>query len=432
MVDLDTLKELVVESTARIVLVVLDGLGGLPLEPGGPDTLPEDAPYPGGRWHGLMYRGGGQTELETARTPNLDTLAARSSLGLATLVAPGLTPGSGPGHLALFGYDPLQWLIGRGVLEALGIGFDLHDSDVAARGNFCTIDAHGLVTDRRAGRIATELNVELCQQLRTIQVSGAQVLVEPVKEHRFVVVFRGEGLSDQLSETDPQQLGVPPKPVQALAPTAGPTARLVNDFLAQARHVLAAHYPANMVLLRGFAKHPNLPTFAQLYGLHPACIAAYPMYKGLAKLAGMDILPVPARDEAHGPTIAEEFATLAANWQRYDFFFLHVKQTDSAGEDGDFARKVSVIEEVDRHIPELLALNPDVVVVTGDHSTPALLKMHSWHPVPYLLYSRYCRPDGIAEFGERACARGSLGNFAAAHGLRLMLANALRLTKYGA
>ncbi len=408
--DLTTLKELAVESPARIVLLVMDGLGGLAQQPGG------------------------KTELETARTPNLDAMAAASSLGLINPVAPGITPGSGPGHLGLFGYDPVTFKIGRGVLEALGIGFDLKDSDVAARGNFCSIDGQGLITDRRAGRISTDVCIKLCDLLRQIKLPGVEVFVEPVKEHRFVLVLRGAGLDDHLSESDPQRLGVAPLAVQATTAKAAAkkTADLVNTFAHEARKVLAPHHPANMVLLRGFAKHPHMLTLKQLYGLTPAAIAVYPMYKGLAKLAGMDIVPIVKAEGGSATTIAEEFLTLAATFEKFNFFFMHIKGTDSAGEDGDFARKVSVIEEVDKHIPELLALKPDVVIVSGDHSTPAVLKSHSWHPVPFMLFSRYTRADGIAEFGERACARGSLGTFLAKDGLILALSCAGRLTKYGA
>ena len=406
--ELDALKELAVESTSKIVLLVLDGLGGLAQEPGG------------------------KTELETARTPNLDALAAKSSLGLINPVAPGITPGSGPGHLGLFGYDPVKFQIGRGVLEALGIGFDLKDTDVAARGNFCSIDAQGLITDRRAGRISTDTCVKLCNLLRDIKLPGVEVFVEPVKEHRFVLVLRGAGLDDHLSESDPQRLGVAPLDVQATKLAAKKTAGLVNAFVREARKVLAPHHPANMVVLRGFAKHPDMLTLAQLYGLNPAAIAVYPMYKGLSKLAGMAILPIVKAEGGSGQTIAEEFLTLAANFEKFSFFFIHIKGTDSAGEDGDFARKVSVIEEVDKLIPQILTLQPDVLIVTGDHSTPAVLKSHSWHPVPFMLFSRHTRADGVAEFGEHTCARGSLGTFLAKDGLILALSCAGRLTKYGA
>ena len=400
--DFKFLRELVVPGQTKIALVVMDGLGGLALEPGG------------------------KTELESAHKPNLDALAAQSALGLADPVGPGITPGSGPGHLGIFGYDPTQFEIGRGVLEALGIDFELGRNDVAARGNFCSVDASGKLTDRRAGRIPTELNRELVQLLRTIKLPGVQVFVETVRDYRFVLVLRGEGLGDALSETDPQRLGVPALPVNALKSNSEKSAQLVNEFIGQARKLLADKHPANMILLRGFAKHPDMPTFKDVYGLNAAAIAVYPMYRGLAKLLGMKMLPVP------GEAIADEFSVLEKNWNDFDFFYIHIKKTDSAGEDGDFARKAHVIEELDSQLPRLLALQPDVIIVGSDHSTPALLKSHSWHPVPVLLYSRYCRADNIAEYSERACARGSLGRLLSKDLMPMALANALRLTKFGA
>lgn len=400
--DFKLLQELVVPAQSKIAMVVMDGLGGLPMEQGG------------------------KTELESARKPNLDALAARSVLGLADPVGPGITPGSGPGHLGIFGYDPTQFEIGRGVLEALGIDFELGPNDVAARGNFCSVDGSGNLTDRRAGRIPTELNQQLVQVLRTIRLPGVELFVETVKDYRFVLVMRGEGLGDGLSETDPQRLGVPALPVHATRTDSEKSAQLANEFIAQARQLLADKHPANMILLRGFAKHPAMPTFKDVYGLNAAAIAVYPMYRGLAKLLGMKTLKV------GGEAIADEFTVLEQNWNDYDFFYLHVKKTDSAGEDGDFDRKVHVIEELDSQLPRLMALKPDVVIVGGDHSTPALLKSHSWHPVPVLLYSKYCRADNIGEYGERACARGSLGRLPSKDLMPMALANALRLTKFGA
>lgn len=402
MANLDLMKELHIAGQTKIVMLVIDGLGGLPVEPGGP------------------------TELEAARTPNLDALAAESICGLSVPISPGVTPGSGPAHLALFGYDPLRYEIGRGVLEACGIGFPLERSDVAARGNFCSADENGLITDRRAGRIPTERGAELCEMLRAIQLPDVETFVEPVKEYRFVLVLRGEDLSGGLTETDPQQLGVPPRQVKALIPEAQPTAELFNQWIAQAQELLADQHPANMVLLRGSDHTPLLPSMAEVYGLRAAAIASYPMYRGVAKLVGMDILET-------GEIPEEEVETLKTHWAEYDFFFFHVKKTDSAGEDGDFARKASVIEHVDEAVvPAIASLEPDVFIVTGDHSTPALLKSHSWHPVPTLLRSRYCRPDEVKAFGERACMRGGLGVFPATDLMPLAMANALRLTKYGA
>ncbi len=399
--EMEFLWNLIVPAQTKIAMIIMDGLGGLPLEPGG------------------------KTELETAQTPQLDALAARSALGLTIPVRLGITPGSGPGHLGIFGYDPLQYEIGRGALEALGVDFELGREDVAARGNFCSVDADGVITDRRAGRLPTDASSELARLLRMIKVDGVEFFIEPVKEHRFTFVMRGPGLGDALSDTDPLKTGVSPLPVCALNLESEKTARLVNQFIEQARKLLSDKHPANMIMLRGFAKFPIIPQYSELFGLHAAAIAVNGMYRGVAKLAGMTVLDV------DGKTIGDEFSTLEKNWNDFDFFYLHVKQTDTCGENGDFAGKVRVIEEVDALIPRLMALNPDVVIVGGDHSSPAVLKSHSWHPVPTLLYSKYVRADGIAEFGERACARGSLCILPAKDVMPIALANAGRVAKYG-
>jgi 2,3-bisphosphoglycerate-independent phosphoglycerate mutase len=398
---LDLIRPLVIANDSKIVLLSLDGLGGLPR----PET--------------------GRSELETARVPNLSRLASEAACGLIRHVAPGITPGSGPGHLGLFGYDALRFQVGRGVLEALGIEFDLRAGDVAARGNFCTVDAQGLITDRRAGRISTDVCVRLTARLATIRVPGVEILVEPVKEHRFVLVLRGAGLSGRLSETDPQLLGKPPLPVRGLQADAEPTAARLNDFIAQARRLLADAAPANMILLRGFDQLPELPRFPEVFGLRAAAIAAYPMYRGLAKLVGMDVLKT-------GATYADEIATMREHWGAYDFFFVHYKDTDKAGEDGDFDAKVQALERFDAHLPEIRALGPDVLLVTGDHATPSILAAHGWQPVPALLWSRYCGADAVTAFTERACGAGSLGLLPAHHLMPLVMANALRLTKFGA
>jgi 2,3-bisphosphoglycerate-independent phosphoglycerate mutase len=399
--DLDTLRSLVVPNTTKAILLSADGLGGFPH----PDT--------------------GRSELETARIPHLDALARRGSCGLIRHVGPGITPGSGPGHLGLFGYEPLAYPVGRGVLEALGIDFDLRPGDVAARGNFCTVDEAGRITDRRAGRISTERCVELVARLRGIRLPGVEVLVEPVKEHRFVLILRGQSLSGRLSETDPQTTGQPPLPVRALAPEASATAELVNRFVTAASALLAGSAPANQVLLRGFDRRPALPRFPDVFGLRAAAIAAYPMYRGLARLVGMDVLDT-------GPTFDDEVATLAAHFAAYDFVFLHYKDTDKAGEDGDFAGKVTALERLDAALPAIEACRPDVLVVTGDHASPAVLRGHSWHPVPVVLAGPYAARDAVDRFSERGCAKGSLGTLPAHHLMPLILANALRLTKYGA
>jgi 2,3-bisphosphoglycerate-independent phosphoglycerate mutase len=395
------IRELREPNETKIVLLVADGLGGLPLEPGG------------------------KTELETARTPNLDALVREGVCGLSTPVLPGITPGSGPGHLGLFGYDPLQYRIGRGILEALGIHFEVGPKDVAARGNFCTVDDAGLITDRRAGRPSTERCVAMCRKLQEIRLPGVEVFVEPVREHRFVVVFRGDGLGDAVNDTDPQMTGHKPLEARGADDASAKTAREVNRFVAEAARVLKGEAPTNMVTLRGFARYPKIETMQEVYGLRPVAIAVYPMYKGLARLVGMDIADA-------GSTLNDQVETLRKLWGKYDFFFLHYKYTDSTGEDGNFPAKVEMIERLDVEVAKVRTLNPDVLIVTGDHSTPSKLRSHSWHPVPVLLWAKTCRPDSVTEFGEFQCLRGGLGQFEAKYLLLLAMAHAQRLGKYGA
>ena len=399
--QLDLVRELAEKADTKIVMLVADGLGGLPLEPGG------------------------KTELETAATPNLDRLAARGTSGSSIPVLPGITPGSGPGHLGLFGYDPLEYKIGRGALEATGIGFELGPQDVAARGNFCTLDSAGLIADRRAGRIASEESFRVVERLQAVRIPGVETFVQPVKEHRFVVVFRGPGLDGAVADTDPQAVGVAPLDPQPLTPAAGRTADVAKEFGRQARDILASEPRANGLVLRGFAAKPALPSYQELYGLRAAAIAVYPMYKGLARLAGMTLVGRPQ-------SLDEQIDELARHWAEYDFFFLHFKYTDSTGEDGNFAEKVRRIEELDRAVPRIEKLGPDVLLVTGDHSTPSRLKSHSWHPVPTLLVADTCRPDGLAAFSERDCLRGGFGILPAKHLMLLAMAHAGRFGKFGA
>jgi 2,3-bisphosphoglycerate-independent phosphoglycerate mutase len=397
------MRELSVKTDSKIVLLVLDGLGGLPMDPSG------------------------QTELEAADAPNLDSLAARSDLGLSRPVAAGVSPGSGPAHLALFGYNPLRHVVGRGVLSALGVGFELGENDLAARLNFATLDESGKISDRRAGRIPSEKGTQLVELLNeNVAFDGVETFVTHEKEYRAVAVFRGEGLSDSLADSDPQRVGLEPLPIKPTdhSPEAERSAALANAFVDQANEILRDQHPANTVLMRGFGMHPALPSFEEIYELNAAAIASYPMYKGLARLAGMELLK-------EGEGISGEFETLRENWDHHDFFFLHVKPTDAAGEDGDFGRKAAVIEEVDAQISDLLDLGPDALAVTGDHATPAKLRSHSWHGVPFLLSSPYTLPTAES-FGERACAGGSLGAFPAEEIMGLLMGHALKLNRYGA
>jgi 2,3-bisphosphoglycerate-independent phosphoglycerate mutase len=363
--------------------------------------------------------------LEAAHTPNFDALAKRGITGMSLPARPGITPGSGPGHISLFGYDPMEWEIGRGVLEALGIDFDLGPNDIAARGNFATVDAAGNITDRRAGRIPTEVGARLVEKLQQIELPGVETFVKVVKEYRFVLVLRGDGLADGLTETDPQSTGVPPMPVEATRPEAERTAELLNMWLAEARKVLAGEEKANSLNLRGIAKVPPIPKMSNIYQMKLGAIATYPMYRGIGRLVGMDVLST-------GDSIESELVTLRENWDAYDFFFFHVKKTDSYGEDGNFEGKVHVIEEADAALAAILELNPDVIVVTGDHSTPWALKSHSWHEIPTLLWSRYIRPDQVEAYGERPCMLGGLGHVRHFDLVPLMMAHGGRLNKFGA
>lgn len=400
--NLKMINEMAVDNGSKIVMLVMDGLGGLPRTPGG------------------------GTELEEAHTPNMDSLTSQASIGLSEVVYPAFSPGSGPGHMSLFGYDPLETYIGRGVLEALGIGFDLGPDDVAIRANFCTLDADGNISDRRAGRIPTEEAVKRVEILRQIHIPGVKIFVEPVKEYRFAIIIRGEGLGANIPDTDPQLTGVPPLAVEAQDAESEKTAEILRLWWAEANKLLADHPPANSCTLRGISKDPGIPRFPDVFKMRSAAVAVYPMYKGVARLAGMDII------DHQAETPKEEFEVVKQHWDSYDFFFVHIKKTDSYGEDGNFENKVKVIEAVDKALPDLLALNPDVLIITGDHSTPATLKRHSWHPVPVLLAAKTARFGPSTQFGETACATGTLGKIRHVDIMPLALAHALRLGKYGA
>jgi 2,3-bisphosphoglycerate-independent phosphoglycerate mutase len=399
----DYLSHLIQPANTKIVLLILDGLGGLPIATGG------------------------LTELETANTPNMDRLATEGILGQTIPIRPGITPGSGPAHLALFGYDPIIHDVGRGALSAAGVGLKVSCGDVAARGNFCTLDKDGKITDRRAGRLPNEESTPVVRILQGVQVPGVEVEVRLEKEYRFVIVMRGEELNPSLKDTDPQRIGVEPLPVIAMEPTAERTAALFNQWIQKARKAISSQPKANGIALRGFATDPGLQSYQDAYGLRAACIAVYPMYKGVASLVGMDVI------DFEGDHPEDQFAALKRIWDDYEFFFVHIKKTDSMGEDGNFEGKVSIIEGVDKALPDLLALNPDVLVITGDHSTPAAMKSHSWHPVPLLFWApRTQIADRENQFGERSCARGGLGTFPATDIMSLVLAHANRLAKYGA
>jgi 2,3-bisphosphoglycerate-independent phosphoglycerate mutase len=403
--DQEILKTLITKNDSKIIFLIMDGLGGLP------------------------QKAGGKTELETAKTPNMDKLAMEGSLALLDPIGHGMTPGSGPAHLALFGYDPIKDNVGRGILSALGVDFPVTGKDVCARLNFCTLDADGNVTDRRAGRIASEVNERLCQKLKdSITLSdGIEFFLNTESEHRALLVIRGEGLGGKINDTDSQLTGVPPLAAEGKDEPSKKTAKYVNEFLEKVRDVLKDESPANYILARGFAKHEPLSTMEDRFGIKCAAIAQYPMYRGLARLVGMDVLPRPETYAAMADQLKEHYDT-------YDFFFVHFKKTDSYGEDGNFDAKVKVIEEVDKWVKGLESLNPDVLVITGDHSTPAIMKAHSWHPVPALLHcgNGLSRTDHTKSFGEDQCGQGGLGRMEMKNIMLEALACAGRIQKFGA
>ena len=398
--ELDLIRRLSQPADTKVILCVLDGLGGMP---------------------GLR----GRTELEEANTRNLDRLVAEGSIGRTLPVGFGITPGSGPGHMALFGYDPLVYEIGRGALESTGIGFEIGPEDITARGNLCTLDGVGLITDRRAGRLPTAQTEAICAQLQTITLPGVQTFVQAVQDQRFILVLRGPGLSDQITETDPQREGVPPIVCAATAPAGDLTAALVREWVTKATSMLAGQERANGVLLRGWSGRPNVPPFPELWKLRAAAVTVYPMYRGVARLVGMDVV-----DGGHN--LDEQIAAIRAHWDQYDFFFLHYKYTDSAGEDGDFQRKADAIEAFDRAVPDILALGPDVLVVTGDHSTPSAMAAHSFHAVPIVVWGKDVRRDHLSHFNEVAAREGELGQFPAKEVLPIAFGHAGRLAKFGA
>jgi len=401
--DAEFIEQLIIKNDKKIIFLIMDGLGGLPQE------------------------GGTKTELESAATPNLDRLAAGGTCGLLDPVGYGITPGSGPAHFALFGYDPIKYNVGRGLLSAAGLDFPLSPDDLYMRANFATLDKFGHIADRRAGRLDTEKNKLLCMKLKAnVHLQKAkEVFFVTEKEHRALVVLRGGKFSEQISETDPQKTGQPPLEAQALIPEAENTAAAVRELSDKIRAVLAKEEKANVMLLRGYARYRNFPSMAERFGLNPMAVASYPMYKGIARLLGMTL----AQETT---TIEEEIQALSSNWRSFNFFYVHVKATDSRGEDGNFAEKVKAIEKVDSLMPEICALNPDVLVITGDHSTPAAMAGHSFHPVPVLLWAKTCRPDAAQIFGESACLTGGLGRMPMKYLMGVALAHAGKLQKFGA
>lgn len=399
------IDKLVSQNNQKILLLVLDGVGDIPHKDFGK-----------------------KTPLEYAITPNIDKLARDSIMGRMLPVLPGVTPGSGPGHLGLFGYDPLQYQIGRGILEAAGLNMDIKDGDIAMRCNFASADHDGVITDRRAGRIPTTKCEELCSLINENikEIDGIQIIIKPSMQHRFVVIFRGQNLCDLLTDSDPLSEGKQPLEIRALDEKAEFAAQVANKFYQEVRGVIKNLKPANSLLMRGFSARPRIPTMMDKYKLNAVCLASYPMYKGLSKLVGMTVI-----DEA-GQNIEELFRKYNELQSKYDFFFIHVKYTDSYGEDGNFVQKSKIIEEVDKALPILLEKKPNVLCITGDHSTPAAMKSHSWHHIPVMIHADYCGADDPKRFTENECNNGGLGTLESKYLMNYLLANAMKLNKYGA
>ena len=400
MIDFPYMTQICKPTASKILFLVVDGLGGL----ANPET--------------------GLSELETAKLPNLDKLSQKSDVGLTTPVAPGITPGSGPGHMALFGYNPIKYLVGRGILEALGMDIDIGSQDIVARGNLATVDSSGIILDRRACRMPSEKSAALLKPLSNIKITDTIIQVFPGKEHRFVVRLRGNGLSDKITETDPQNIGVPILKAQSISPDSIKTAEIVNAFTNTAVEILSSQIKGNAILLRGFSKMPELPSMRSVYNLNPAAIAAYPMYQGLAKLVGMHVIKT-------GKCFNDQLDSLETHMNKHDFFFLHYKPTDVSGEDGIFSAKVDALEKLDSYIPRLLSMGFETVTIAGDHSTPSIMGKHSWHPVPFLINSANTKVGVVKSFNERTCLTGSIGHITATSLITLTLAHAGKLLKFG-
>ncbi len=385
-----------------IVLLVMDGVG----------DIPDDR---------------GRTPLEAARTPNLDRIARKASLGRTIPIAPGVTAGSVAGHLALLGYDPMAVKIGRGPIDALGVGVDLQPGDVVMRGNFATVK-DGIVIDRRAGRLPGDTAAELCFALNAklrFKFEGIETQIAQTAEHRFVLHLRGNNLSPQITDTDPGQNGLPAKPCRANAPQAARTAEIVNIVAKAAADFLMINR-ANAILLRGAGARPHLASFNDHYGLNAMAVATYPTYRGIAAACGMELYPMMPSD-AHD---AINFAVSALQGpNKHQFIFIHYKNTDTAGEDGNFDAKVAAIEHLDAALKPLVDQPPDVLVVAGDHPTPVAMRGHSWHPVPLMIASKWTPGGKNQRYTERQCADGELGTIKATDVMALAMGHAKRLRK---
>jgi 2,3-bisphosphoglycerate-independent phosphoglycerate mutase len=401
----------------KAMLIVMDGLGDRPIKELG--------------W---------LTPLEAARTPNLDALAARGVSGLMNAIGFGLRPGSDTSHLAILGYDIEKYYTGRGTIEVAGLGMELKAGDVALRGNLGTVNDKLLVVDRRAGRITD--TGPFVAELDGLTYQGVTLLARPGTGHRAGIILRGPGLSSRISDNDPHEVGVKVHEVHPLddSKEAAFTAKVLNHFLAEAHRILAANPlnqerikqgkpPANYLLGRGAGYYKQIVKFEERYGLHACTIAGGGLYKGIGAFTGMDVIQVAGATGLPNTDIAAKFrAGLAALKGAYDFAFVHVKATDTFGEDGDFTGKMNFINRIDEAAALLLDA-PHLLAVTADHSTPCALKRHSGDPVPLMMVGDgLVRTDEVATYGERSCARGGMGRLT---GLQVMpeIINLLGMSK---
>ena len=387
----------------KVLFLIFDGLGDRP--------IPEF---------------GYKTPLEAAATPNFDALAARSICGLSNALGRGVRPGSDVSHLAIFGYPMERYYTGRGPIEVAGLGIRLQEGDVAFRGNFGTVDGDWNILDRRAGRI--RVVDEFTAAVDGMKIDGVEILVRPGTAHRAGVVFRGKGLSANVTDADPHAEGLPVSLVRPKDDTkeAAFTAGVINKFMRASYEILdrmeanekrrqAGQFPANFLLLRGAGMYPTMPTFEQRYGMRACCIAGGGLYKGIGAFLGMDLIEVEGATALPDSSVRNKFIAAKKALEQYDFVFTHVKATDSLAEDGNASGKREFIEKCDLAAQELLDLPENVLlVVTADHSTACELKAHSADPVPIMFCSKHVRVDGVTEFGERAFASGGLGRMVGA------------------
>ena len=381
----------------KVVLVIIDGLGDRPIS-----ELKD------------------QTPLEAANTPNLDYFATNGITGIMNAIDVGIRPGSDTSHLAIFGYDPETHYTGRGIFEAAGIGMELKKGDIALRGNFATVTEDLIIVDRRAGRI--ENVSKLADALNGMKIDGVRFFVKAGVMHRAGVVLRGSNLSHMVSDNDPHEVGVKVKQVKALDNTeeAKFTASVINKFLEEAHKILKEHevnkkrrkerlLEANYILLRGASKLTHFEPFEKKYKLKACCIAGAGLYKGIAKVLGMDVLQVKGATGTANTDINAKFIAAKKALAKYDFVFVHIKYADNYAEDGNVFGKLKFIEKIDDALIHLIGIKDTLIVITADHSTPCKLKAHSGDPVPIVMFGEGVRTDKVKEFNERSCMQGGLG-----------------------